>query len=69
LRHERSADARLASKPPTQDQVQHANSHPTAAARKGAQAVVPNDAAGICLEHGPEEWNPVFRKDHAPTKS
>jgi hypothetical protein len=20
------------------------------------------------LEHDPEKWNPVFRKDHAPTK-
>jgi hypothetical protein len=26
-----------------------------------------NDAAG--LEHDPEKWVPVFRKDHAQTKS
>ena len=30
------------------------------------------DAAGYInhkLEHDPEKWNPVFRKDHAQTKS
>jgi hypothetical protein len=24
--------------------------------------------AGRALEHDPEKWMPVFRKDHAPTK-
>jgi hypothetical protein len=22
----------------------------------------------VALEHDPEKWNPVFRKDHAPLK-
>jgi hypothetical protein len=27
-----------------------------------------SDVAVAALEHDPEKWTPVFRKDHAPTK-
>ena len=27
------------------------------------------EACSSCPEHDPEKWTPVFRKDHAPTKS
>src|SRR5580700_11003771 len=27
-----------------------------------------SDVAVLALEHDPEKWTPVFRKDHAPTK-
>jgi hypothetical protein len=28
----------------------------------------PQSGQGVGLEHDPEKWTPVFRKDHAPPK-
>jgi hypothetical protein len=42
---------------------------------RGKQAVktlggaVEKESANKVLGHDPEKWEPVFRKDHAPTKS
>jgi hypothetical protein len=49
---------------------------PDASGRDGNNRVVRPKSAGatvsvvapVVLEHDPEKWIPVFRKDHAPTK-
>ena len=42
------------------------------AEQRCAQPAAPSAASSLAaasLEHDPEKWNPVFRKDHAQTKS